>query len=300
MAYALALLAAFANAWSAVCQRLAVQGAGDQSAMSLGLLRHALSRAIWFAGLALIAAGFVLQAVALRFGQLSSVQPVVTTELLCLVLILAVWFRYPLTWREWGSAAAAAGGLAVFLVIAHPGGGTATPSLHRWLAMATVVGVLVAAATGLGFVGPRWFRSAMFGSAGAMVFAVSAALTKQFTDLVTSGWGHVFTSPVPYVLVGTGLLGLVLVQSSFHAGPITASQSTLTIVDPLTSVVIGIWLFHDHLAASGWRLPVEVVAIVVVVVGVVTISRSPVVAGARDDRPEADALVRQPRRSRAA
>jgi O-antigen ligase len=94
--------------------------------------------------------------------------------------------------------------------------------------------------------------------------------------------------------LATGLIGLLLIQSSLHAGPITASQATLTIVDPVVSVVIGIWLFHDRLRTGGWRVPVEIVAIGVVIAGVVFLSRSPLVAGAKDESPNGDKLVRQP------
>ena len=62
-------------------------------------------------------------------------------------------------------------------------------------------------------------------------------------------------------MVATGVVGLFLIQSAFHAGPITSSQAAITIVDPIVSVVIGIYLFHDHLQTAGWRLPVEVVAV---------------------------------------
>ena len=247
MAYLFALLAAMANALSAIFQRIGVQNAPDDTAMSIKLIRHAFSNAIWFLGLAMIAVGFLLQAVALQFGQLSSVQPIVTTELLFLVLILGVWFRYHLGWREWVGSLAAAGGLATFLVVAAPGGGNVTPARHAWIVVFVVIGVASAGCAALGFTGPRWFRAAMFGAAGAVLFALSAALTKQFTTLISEGWGHVFTDWDPYALVGTGVLGLFLIQSSFHAGPITASQAALTIIDPLVSVVIGIYLFHDRL-----------------------------------------------------
>ena len=53
---------------------------------------------------------FLCQAVALHLGDLSQVQPILTTELLLLVLILATWFRFPMTSREWVGAFAAAGG----------------------------------------------------------------------------------------------------------------------------------------------------------------------------------------------
>ena len=296
MAFALATLAAFANALSVVFQRIGVQNAPSRMTIGLGLFREAFRHLIWFAGLALILVGFLLQAGALRFGQLSSVQPIVTTELLFLVLILGVWFRYPLTWREWAGAAAAAGGLAAFLVVAAPGGGTVVPTLRSWTVTVVVVGLIVVATAALGFTGPRWFRAAMFGASGAVMFALSAALTKQFTNLISGGWGHVLTNWDPYALLATGLIGLLLIQSSLHAGPITASQATLTIVDPVASVAIGIWLFGDRLRTGGWRLPVEIVAIGIVVAGVIFLSRSPLVAGAKDESPTGDKLVRQPSR----
>jgi drug/metabolite transporter (DMT)-like permease len=300
MAYALAVLASFANALSSILQRIGVQNAPSDSAMSLNLIRHAFRHPVWFVGLALIVVGFLLQAVALRFGQLSSVQPIVTAELLFLVLILGVWFRYHLTWRDVVGSIAAAGGLAAFLVVASPGGGTVVPTTRSWVEVSLAVGVPVVATAALGFTGPRWFRASMFGASGALMFALSAALTKQFTTLVSDGWGHVFTNWNPYALVATGVIGLFLTQSAFHAGPITASQATLTIVDPLASVVLGIWLFHDVLHAGGWRLPVEVVAMVVLVAGVIILSTSPLVAGAKDDSPGGDALARQPSRARQA
>jgi drug/metabolite transporter (DMT)-like permease len=298
VAYVLAALAALANALSAIFQRIGVQSAPADTVMSMRLIRHAVSHAVWFAGLAMIAVGFVLQAGALRFGQLSSVQPIVTTELLFLVLILGVWFRYHLTWREWGGSAAAAGGLATFLVVSAPGGGATVPTRHTWIVVFVVIGLASAGFAGLGFTGPRWFRAAMFGASGAVLFALSAALTKQFTTLVSEGWGHVFTNWDPYALVATGVIGLFLIQSSFHAGPVTASQASLTIVDPVVSVLIGIYLFHDRLRTAGWRLPVEMVAVVVVVAGVFLLSTSPLVAGAKDESGAGDTLRRQQRRPR--
>ena len=293
MAILLAVLASFANALSAVCQRIGVQNAPANSTMSFNLIKHALKRWIWLLGLAMIGVGFLLQAVALRFGNLSSVQPIVTTELLFLVLILGVWFRYHLRWREWTGALAAAGGLAGFLLVAAPGGGNTVPGMGDWAVVFIAVGAVVAGAVALGFTGPRWFRASMFGLAGAMMFALSAALTKVFTTFVTHGWGHVFTHWEPYALVGAGVVGLFLTQSAFHAGPITATQATLTIVDPLASVAIGIWLFGDRLHTAGWRLPVEALSMVVLFAGVFVLSLSPLVAGAKDESGTGDRLVRQ-------
>ena len=216
----------------------------------------------------MIGVGFLLQAGALRFGQLSSVQPIVTTELLFLVLILGVWFRYHLTWREWGGSAAAAGGLATFLVVAGPGGGDVVPTRHAWIVVFVVIGAASAGCAALGFTGPRWFRAAMFGGVRCRALRPVGRPHQAVHDAAVDRLGpRAFTDWVPYALVATGRDRLFLIQSSFHAGPVTASQASPHHRRPVVSVVIGIYLFHDRLQTAGWRLPVEVVAIVVVVAG---------------------------------
>ena len=296
VAVVLALVASLANALSAILQRIGVQDAPDASAMRVGLLTYALRRGVWLAGLACIGAGFVLQAVALRFGQLTSVQPIVTTELLFLVLILGLWFRYHVSWRDWLAVVASAGGLATFLIVARPDGGNRVPGLGSWAVTGAAVGAMVLVAVVAAMTGPRWWRAAMYGSAGAVLFALSAALTKVFSTLVTEGWGHVFTHWEPYALVVAGVLGLFLTQNAFHAGPVTASQAALTIVDPLVSVGIGILLFGDRLHTSGWHVPVEVLSMAVLFAGVFVLSQSPLVAGAKDESGQGDRLSRQHRR----
>ncbi|MDA8057400.1 MAG: DMT family transporter [Actinomycetota bacterium] len=298
MALLLAVVASFANALSAILQRTAVQHAPERTRLRLSLVVFAVRRWVWLVGLALLALGFVLQAVALRFGRLSEVQPVVTTELLFVVLVLGTWYRYRVGGREWVGALAAAGGLATLLVVANPSGDTRVPGLGAWGWTLLAVGGAVVVAVLLAFVGPRWFRAGMFGLAAALLFAVAAALTKVFSTLVTTGWGHVFDHWEPYGLAASGVAGLFLAQNAFHAGPITASQSTLTIVDPLASVALGVWLFGEHLATAGWRAPVELLALVVLCTGVVVLSRSPLVAGAMDESGAHDLLVRQPSRRR--
>ena len=51
-------------------------------------------------------AAFLLQFLALHFGRLTTVQPILTLELPFLVAILGIWFRQPLTWQGVGRAPA--------------------------------------------------------------------------------------------------------------------------------------------------------------------------------------------------
>ena len=88
--------------------------------------------------------------------------------------------------------------------------------------------------------GPRWWRAALFGTASAIGFAFTAALIKAVGDYFAQDWVSIFKHPQTYGLVLFGLASVYLAQNAYHAGPIVASQSTIVLVDPLVSILIGV------------------------------------------------------------
>jgi hypothetical protein len=207
---------------------------------------------------------------------------VLTTELLFLLVILAVWFRFHLGWTEWAGSATIVVGLGVFFAVADPRGGHTQPSGPRfWLTtvilVAAVIGCIMAALRG-----PRWWRAAAFGAPTAVTAAFTAAITKSITDQIQSGWGTVLTHPQIYLLVVPGLGTIFLLQNALHAGPITASRTTLLTVNPMVGVVLGITLFADRLRSGPVWVGLELASSAVLVVGVVILVRSPSVAGTHE------------------
>ncbi len=281
MAYLLATIAALVNATTSVLQRIGVESAPESTTLRWSLMAHALRRRIWLIGFGLMLVQFALQATALRFGELSVVQPVLTTELLFLLLILAVWFRYRLGAQEWFGAVTIVIGLGAFFLAARPGGIRALPSTHEWVVASIIIYSVIAAFIVAAMRGPRWWRAASFGAASAVTAIMSAGLTKSITTYVTEGWGHVFTHAQPYMLAVTGLGTVFLLQNALHAGPITASRTTLVTISPLGSIVLGVTLFSDHLRSGPLWITLEVLSLAVLVVGVVVLARSPLVAGAQ-------------------
>jgi drug/metabolite transporter (DMT)-like permease len=277
--YVFAIAAALVSATAGVTQRLGLESAPPESAMRLRLLAHAIKRGIWLLGFALLLVQFVLQAIALRFGQLSVVQPLLTLDLLFVVAILAVFFHRPLGWREWLGAIGIVGGLAGFLALASPANGRGIPTSHGWWAVTIVVAVAAVVLVVATRWGPRWWRAAAFGAASAMLFAYNAALTKTTTTLITRGWGHVFTHWEPYAIAVTGLAGFFLLQNALHAGPIAASRATTVACNPLVSIAIGATVFEEHLRTGNGFVVAEVAALVVLVVGALLLVQSPLVAG---------------------
>ena len=283
MVYVLAVSAAFANALTSILQRIGVEDAPAESTLRLSLLTHALKRGVWLLGFAFMVGSFLCQAVALHLGDLSQVQPILTTELLILVLLLATWFRYPIGWRVAVGCLAAAGGLAGFLVFADPQGGNHQPSSIQWIVAGSICGAAVVVTVALALRGPRWWRAAMFGAAGAIGFAFTASLIKSVGDYVAGDWTQIFVHWQTYGLAVCGVASVFLAQNAFHSGPIAASQTALVLVDPLVSLSLGIVLFGDNLRTSGAYGPLEAISLLVMFVGAISLAQSRLVSGVKGE-----------------
>jgi len=279
-AIVLAAAAALLSALAVVLQRVALESAPAGSSLSPRLMTHALRQRGWLTGFALMLAMFVLQAAALRAGQLSVVQPVLTTELIFLVAILVIGFHRTVGWRELLGVVAIVAGLAGFFAAAAPATGTAEPGGRAWVVVSAVTLAGAVALVAAARTGPRWWRAAALGAASAVLFADNAALTKTVTALLRhGGWSHVFESWEPYLVGVTGAAGLFLVQSALHAGPITASRTASVIVNPLASIAIGAAAFGERLRPGAAFVTLDVLALAVLCAGVAVLVSSPLVGG---------------------
>jgi hypothetical protein len=70
-----------------------------------------------------------------------------------------------------------------------------------------------------------------------------------------------------------GVGALFLLQNSLQAGSLVAAQPPLTLGDALISVAYGVSLFDENLRAGGW-LAAEIIAVLLIGIGCVEISRS--------------------------
>jgi drug/metabolite transporter (DMT)-like permease len=279
MVFVLALGAAFANALISVFQRKGIETAPASATLRLSLITYALRRGIWLAGFALMIVSFLLQALALHLGRLSEVQPILTTELVFLVAVLAAWFGFTITRREWLGALALTGGLAGFLAFADPVDGTLSPPFWEWAVAGGACTGAIAVAVLLALRGPRWWRAAMFGTAASISFAFTAACTKVVSGFAAADWAMLYRHWQTYALACFGALAVFMAQNAIHAGPIVASQSTVVLVDPVASILIGVGLFGDNLRTSGAWGPLEALSLLVMVAGAVMLAHSPLVAG---------------------
>jgi drug/metabolite transporter (DMT)-like permease len=291
MVFVLALGAALANALTSVFQRKGIETAPADATLRLSLITYALRRGVWLAGFALMIVSFLLQAVALHLGRLSEVQPVLTTELVFLVIVLVSWFGFPMGRREWIGVLGVCAGLAGFLYFADPVDGSLSPPGWQWAVAVAGCGAGIVTAVLLALRGPRWWRAAMFGTAASISFAFTAACTKVVSGYAATDWTQVYRHWQTYALAFFGALAVFLAQNAIHAGPIVASQSTIVLVDPVASILIGVWLFGDNLRTSGAWGPLEAVSLLIMVAGAVVLAHSPLVAGLKGSTSQSEELL---------
>lgn len=268
-----ALLGAFSQALTSVLQRLAnVDGAGEKRS-AWQTTKYLVRQPIWLLGMATMGGTFVFTAAALYLGELATVQPILVTELIFTLALRALWLHDRIAARTWGAAALLCAGLGGFLLAAHPREGIGRPSFSGWAFAIGTRGFLILILVLLSRFGSPTRRAALLGASAGLMWAIDAAVVKTATEILGhEGFVRLFLHWPVYGVIVTGVLGTILLEAAFTAGPLAASQSTLLIVDPLASITIGIELFHEKLNHSPAAITAQIVGLSVMFLGVVLLS----------------------------
>jgi drug/metabolite transporter (DMT)-like permease len=268
-----ALAAAFCNGANVITQHSASIGAPKRE-KGLHLVRYLFRQPLWLLGWVAAVGGFVFQALALREGQLSVVQPLLVTELVFVLLMRRMWFRQDIAGAAWAAAAVVCVALAAFLSVAEPTGGKASPETAEWLSALLVFGGVVGVLTIAGTRGSPLRRTIAFALAGALAWALMAVFLKTTTDTISMFGilGMLSRWPV-YALAVAALSGTLLEQAALHVGPLSVSQPLLIVVNPLASIVLSVWLFEEHFTRSPPRIAIAVVSFAAMAAGIVELSR---------------------------
>ncbi len=284
-----ALATAAANAVAVTAQHIA---STSRRGLSLWrLVAHLVRHPLWWLGWVGMAASLVGQALALHFGPLSLVQPLLVSELVIALVLRRTWLRQSIRPSAWASALLTVVALAAFLALAAPHApAVAPPTARRWLGASGVSALVAVGFAAGGRRGSPRHRAAFFASATAVVWAIEAAFIKATTDVIaSSGYGGLFAHWPVYALIVAGVAGLLSEQTALHVGPLQVSQPLIVIVDPLASVVVGVWLYHEHLATSGLRAPLAAIAFALMAGGVIVLSRTAPATTDRAPRPDESA-----------
>ncbi len=270
-----ALAAALSNALYLTTQHLASTSGRSARASGLRLVASLLRSPLWLFGWVAAIGAFVFQAAALNNGQLSIVQALLVTELVFGLALRKLWIRQDVRPAAWGSAALTCAGLAAFVLIDEPQGGTASPSAHAWLGVLAAFGGAAAGMALAAHWGPPRRRAALYATAAAIVWALVATFIKTATETLTeTGVAAVFTDWPVYALALGGIAGIILVQAALHVGPLSVSQPVLVILDPTASILLSILLFRERYTGGPAAIAGSAVGFLVMCAGVVALTRT--------------------------
>jgi len=277
-----ALLASLCYALASVLQHRAAITQPDHHSLRLGLLGRLVRHPQWVVGIACDGLGFALQFVALGHGSLVLVQPLLVCGLL-FALPLGAWLAGTgMEARDWIGAVVVVAGLSVFLVVAAPGRGHA--DVDSWplliAAVGVTTGVILVAARGRS----KRARAALLATGAAVIYGLSAALTKAVAHQLGADVVKMLSSWEVYTLVVVGVIGMVLAQSAFQSGPLDASLPMLTVVDPVASIAIGALGLGEGIRTGIAPSTLETLGLVLMTVGVFMLSRSEAAHVAQEER----------------
>lgn len=254
LAVGFAVLAAFLFAAAASLQQRAAHlhpppddGPHRRSAVFVGLgrlIRRLVREPLWLIGWTTNLAGFGAQAIALRFGSVALVQPLLVAQLLFALPMAAAWQRRRPGGRDWMAAILICAGLVVFFAVRgvapQDGEPNRTHLLLGCILAAGAVLLLLPFSEGQ----PPLVRATLIAVAAGICYAVSAAMIKLTTDdLLVRGVLATARDWPGYALAISTVSGLILGQGALAAGSLPSAVAAMSITNPVASYLLGVYAF---------------------------------------------------------
>jgi len=274
MAVLLALCAALASAIGNVVRQRSAQEVTDRPVGHLALFGMLLRDGRWWLGGAGDIASYCLLAVALDKGSVLLVMALQVTALLFALPIYARMAGHRTTRQEWMWAVLLAAALTVVLSVGDPAAGQSRGSLENWIVVAAVmVPVLTACLLGARRWSDRPAAAVLLAAVAGSLLGLFAVLTKGIVDVLEHGAGALLQTPELYAWVFAGTAGMIVHQSAYRAGALTASLPTIIVAKPVVAMALGVTVLGETLDADGTQWLLLVVAAVVVIVATVGLAR---------------------------
>ncbi len=260
-----------------VQHRTAQQHAGHTGEASAAGLLMLIRSPVWWLAILGDVGGFLLQIIALSLGSVVLIQPLVVLMLPVSLLVSYLLGGHRPRLGDYLGVLAVLGGLGVFLaLIGVPSPGHLPPPGYLALALVVVgcFGVLLClVVTGCN----RVVRGAVYGAAAGMYFGTLAVMVDAVSERVSHAGVHgLFTTArglVPFsgILI-LGAIGIALTQMSFQVGELKATLPANLATDPLTAVLLGVILLHEHIPLSFWHIVAYVLCLATVLAGAIRLA----------------------------
>jgi drug/metabolite transporter (DMT)-like permease len=275
---------------SAVLEQRSVHQVAERGVFAPKLLVDLARRPLWLVSIVATVIGAALQALALHYGPLALVQPILVLDLLFAVLIASGLQRKAPDRVMFAGVVCCTVGVAVFLAVSQPTSGTeSVVSLPTVLPLALLLGVVLAICLSWAKFGPRTARPLVLGLACGVCNGVAAFLLKLVTFSLAQGFSEPLEQWPVYALAVVGPVGFLLNQEAFQAGTLIApALAVITTVTALVSIGIGYLWLNENVASGPADVVTEVASLAAMTAGIAMLAhRAPAVARERAAATEA-------------
>lgn len=257
---------------ASVAQQRSTKHVRSRRILSPRIMLDLVRQPLWLAGIAGSVAGFALQIVALRFGGLALVEPILACDLIFAVLISSFLRRRRDPVIFVGVAACTAG-VAGFLVIARPSGGGPNYGLHVLLLLASGLAALIAGCLMVARRNRR-LRSLALALACGANYGTAAFLVKLVISEAHGGLPLLFSSWPLYALAVAGPLGFLLNQEAFQESTMIAPVlAIITTTDPVLSIALATLWLGERLSSGRAQIAGETASLALMSAGIAVLAR---------------------------
>ena len=277
VAVLVAVAAAITFGASDVIEQHATHEVAERKLLDPRLFADLLATRLWVIGIAVDISASGLQAVALHFGPLSLVQPILVCDLLFAALMAAAVARRRPDRVIVAGVLCCTGGLALFQAAARPTGGKVTVSPTVLIPLGVFLAAAIAICPIVARFSPKQGLPLATAFACGAVFGVTAFLLEEITQTI----GHGFSPPSQqwplYAFIILEPIGFLLNQNAFQESALIAPVLAIrTVVDPLVAIGIGLLFLDEQIASRPVDIAAEAAGLAIMTVGVYALAhRSP-------------------------
>lgn len=287
LAAVLAIVAAICFALAATLWQRASLALGVSAGQPQSFLRL-LGSWVWLLGLAAQIGGVLLQAAALDRGRVAVIQPLLVTTIVWAIPLGYFLTGQVITRRHILGAVLVVAGLAVFASVGDPAGGVDNAPASDWSMAFLVLGAICIGLLLFSRRGGSDSKAAVLGAIAGILYGVSATLMKPVVEnLHENGGVAVLESWELWVMAVAGIAGFYFQQISLATGRLVTSVATVSVLNPVVSVLLGALVLEERLDRDPpWHAVVAVGALAVALLGAI------VAASATESQKEAQPAQR--------
>lgn len=265
-----AMVGAAAMGLANATQSMATKQVPASGILDPHLILNLLRNPTWLIGIVATIAGLGLQVVALGFGPLLLVQPLLVSALLFTNVFMA-WLVHRRADRVLVlGALLCVAGLCAFLLVARPQQhGDKIVGIEQVVPLALTFGIVVVVCLWVAARTRRGVRVLALALATGVLYGVTAGLMKVVSGEFRAGLFVPFTHWGLYTVCVIGPMGFLLSQNTFQQGKlISPAVGVITTVDPLVGVGIGVSWFGETVETTPGALAGQAVSALVIIGGI--------------------------------